>query len=49
MLVPHCAIIFIVEGIGYVRALYDYQAEGEDEISFNEGQIFPLLSRDENG
>jgi len=36
-------------GIGYVRAICDYAAEGEDEISFAAGQLIVLLSQDENG
>ena len=32
-----------------MRALYDYQGEGDDELSFCEGQVIKLLSRDENG
>ncbi|XP_067944304.1 F-BAR and double SH3 domains protein 2-like isoform X2 [Watersipora subatra] len=35
--------------LGYVRALYDYQADGLDELSFSAGQVITLLSRDENG
>ncbi|XP_074620153.1 F-BAR and double SH3 domains protein 2-like isoform X2 [Acropora palmata] len=32
----------------YVRALYDYEAVGEDEISFKEGDIVGVLSKDDN-
>ena len=32
-----------------MRALYDYFADGADEISFAAGQLITLLSRDENG
>lgn len=42
-------MIVIVVGMGYVRAVYDYSADGPDEISFAAGSLIALLSRDENG
>lgn len=32
----------------YVKALYDYEAMGDDEISFKEGDIVGVISKDEN-
>lgn len=32
----------------YVRALYDYEAMGDDEISFKEGDIVGVISKDDN-
>ncbi|XP_072171194.1 F-BAR and double SH3 domains protein 2-like [Diadema setosum] len=36
-------------GICMVRALYDYTGSCKEELSFEEGTIFKLLRRDENG
>lgn len=32
----------------YVKALYDYEAMGDDEISFKEGDIVGVISKDDN-
>ena len=31
----------------WLRALYDYEATSEEELSFQEGQLIRLLSRDD--
>ena len=33
----------------WVRALYDYEATNDEELSFVEGQLLRVLRRDENG
>ncbi len=33
----------------FCRALYDYDATGSDEISFEEGDIIKVLKREPNG
>ena len=38
----------IAEG-EWVRALYDYDATCDEELSFQEGQLIKILRRDENG
>ena len=40
--------IFTAEG-DWARALYDYDATCEEELSFQEGQIIKIVRRDENG
>ena len=33
----------------WARAMYDYDATCEEELSFSEGQLIRILRRDENG
>lgn len=40
------SIFFLV--VCYVRALYDYEAMGDDEISFKEGDIVGVIQKDDN-
>lgn len=40
-------VVFSFE-VCYVKALYDYEAVGDDEISFKEGDIVGVLSKDDN-
>lgn len=37
------------EPIGWVRAIYDYEASDEDELGFQEGDIIKLLARHDSG
>lgn len=32
--------------VTYVRALYDYEGQADEELSFSEGAVIRLLSRD---
>ena len=33
----------------WARALYDYDATNDEELTFSEGQLIRILRRDENG
>lgn len=35
-----------LSAVMYVRALYDYEGQAEEELSFSEGAVIRLLSRD---
>jgi len=35
--------------LGWVRAIYDYITEEEDELGFSEGTLLRLLHQDESG
>ena len=43
-----CNPIFIPEGI-WAKALYDYEACSEEELSFITGTLIRILRKDENG
>ena len=40
---------FLAEEGDWARALYDYDATNDEELSFSEGQLIRILRRDENG
>ena len=47
---PHTRMRTRAEEPGdWVRALYDYEATNDEELSFVEGQLLRVLRRDENG
>lgn len=35
-----------LSAVMYVRALYDYEGQADEELSFSEGAVIRLLSRD---
>ena len=39
----------LVTGEGWARALYDYDATCDEELSFREGALICILRKDENG
>lgn len=46
MRVPGICFIVFLFAVIYVRALYDYEGQADEELSFSEGAVIRLLSRD---
>lgn len=40
------SLSFCLSAVTYVRALYDYEGQADEELSFSEGAVIRLLSRD---
>lgn len=41
--------VMVTSDADYVKALYDYEASNQEEISFNEGDLIRIIERSEDG